>query len=152
MQLISAYGKRGPVTSFKLATYTDVIDNSTSVGTNSLVLSVFFESGTGSQVKIRIKSQLGGMDRMYYFYFEQLNQFHFGNLEPGDRFTMNMWVTSKGDEDTAVVRNYTFYDSTYPTEPTIVTSITVTEHTIHFGWTNPLYFQVGKAKHLIVTY
>ena len=57
-----------------------------------------------------------------------------------------MWVKSKGDEATAVVRNYIFYDSTHPIEPTIVTSILVTEHTVAFGWTNPVYFEVRHIK------
>ncbi|XP_075250733.1 uncharacterized protein LOC142342939 [Convolutriloba macropyga] len=51
------------------------------------------------------------------------------------------YTNDRGDPPVAVVRNYTFQESTYPVEPTIVTAVTVTEHTMHFGWTNPEYFQ-----------
>ena len=74
--------------------------------------------------------------------FRLINQYHFGDLDPGDSYTVDMWVTSLGDDVTAVVRSYTFYDSTYPIEPTMVTAVTVTEHTVHFGWINPVYFEV----------
>ena len=52
------------------------------------------------------------------------------------------YTNDRGDPPVAVVRNYLFQESTYPVEPTIVTAVTVTEHTIHFGWTNPVYFEV----------
>ena len=71
-----------------------------------------------------------------------INQYHFGDLDPGDYYTVEMWVTSLGDDVTALVRSYTFYDHTYPIEPTISTAVTVAEHTMHFGWTNPVYFEV----------
>ena len=77
------------------------------------------------------------------YFFSRFNKYQFGDLFPGDRYTINMWAVSKGDEKTAVVRNYTFYDSTYPLEPTIATEVTVTEHTVHFGWTNPVYFSAS---------
>ena len=69
--------------------------------------------------------------------------FQFGDLDPGDRYTIELTVTSLGNEDTASVRNYTFIEMTYPVEPTIVTEINVTERTIGFGYTNPLYFEVN---------
>ncbi|XP_075258482.1 uncharacterized protein LOC142350517 [Convolutriloba macropyga] len=141
MQLTSAYGKKGLVTSFKVATYTDVIENSTSVGTEDLFLSVTIESGTGASIKFRITGQLGGIDRSYFHDFGLINQYHFGDLDPGDYYTVEMWVTSLGDDVTALVRSYTFYDHTYPIEPTISTAVTVAEHTMHFGWTNPVYFE-----------
>ncbi|XP_075239393.1 uncharacterized protein LOC142334949 [Convolutriloba macropyga] len=140
MQLTSAYGKKGPVTSFMMATFTDVIQASTLVGTADLLLSVSFESGTGSEVRLHITGQLSGIDRHYYHDYARINKFQFGELFPGDLYTINMWAVSKGDENTAVIRNYTFYDSTYPLQPTIVTEITVTEHTIHFRLSNPVYF------------
>ncbi|XP_075258494.1 uncharacterized protein LOC142350529 [Convolutriloba macropyga] len=141
IQLTSAYGKKGVVTSFKVATYTDEIDNSTTVGTDDLVLFVDFESGTGSEVELQITGQLSGIDRIYFFSFALSNVYHFGDLDPGDLYTISMKVTSLGDVNTAVNRSYTFYDSTYPIEPTIFTTVTVTEHTMHFGWTNPVHFQ-----------
>ncbi|XP_075265081.1 uncharacterized protein LOC142357319, partial [Convolutriloba macropyga] len=140
MQLTSAYGKKGPVTSFVVATYTDVIEASTVSGTVDLLLSVSFESGTGKEVRLRITGQLSGIDRQYYHEYARFNKYQFGDLFPGDLYTVEMWSVSKGDENSAVVRNYTFSDSTYPLEPTIVSEVTVTEHTIHFGWTNPVYF------------
>ena len=76
-------------------------------------------------------------------FFSRFNKYQFGDLFPGDLYTIEMWAVSKGDENSAVVRNYTFSDSTYPLEPTIVTEVTVTEHTIHFGWTNPVYFSAS---------
>ena len=85
-----------------------------------------------------------------HFSFRTINSFRFSDLDPGDLYTIEMSVISlgrrytsnRGDPPVAVVRNYTFHESTYPVEPTIVTDITVTEHTIHFGWTNPAYFEV----------
>ena len=60
------------------------------------------------------------------------------------------YTNDRGDPPVAVVRNYTFQESTYPVEPTIVTAVTVTEHTMHFGWTNPEYFQASIHKNFVL--
>ncbi|XP_075250736.1 uncharacterized protein LOC142342943 [Convolutriloba macropyga] len=149
MQLTSAYGKKGPIESIEQAAYTDKLTNSTSSATEMVVLNVIFESGTGSEVLIGIKGQLGTIQREYSYNFAIANSFRFSDLDPGDLYTIEMSVISlgrrytndRGDPPVAVVRNYLFQESTYPVEPTIVTAVTVTEHTIHFGWTNPVYFE-----------
>ncbi|XP_075264193.1 uncharacterized protein LOC142356110 [Convolutriloba macropyga] len=114
-----------------------------------IVLNVFIESGTGSEIKIAITGELGTVEQEHSYNFATINSFRFSDLDPGDLYTIEMSVISlgrrytsnRGDPPVAVVRNYTFHESTYPVEPTIVTDITVTEHTIHFGWTNPAYFE-----------
>ena len=45
------------------------IFNSSKVDTRDVILSVRFESGTGSSVKIRITGELGTIDREYYYSF-----------------------------------------------------------------------------------
>ena len=75
-----------------------------------------------------------------------INMYQFVDLDPGDLYTIEMVVLSLGDDVTRVERRYTFYDSTHPLQPTIVTNVTVTEHAVHFGWTNPVYFQVCPDK------
>ena len=74
--------------------------------------------------------------------FRLIYSFQFGDLDPGNRYTIQLNATSLGDDETASVRSYTFVEVTNPVEPTIVTEIYVTEHTLGFGYTNPLYFQV----------
>ncbi|XP_075243813.1 uncharacterized protein LOC142338066 [Convolutriloba macropyga] len=66
MQLTTAYGKKGPVTSLRVSTYTDTIQNSSTSGTVDLVLTVSFESGTGREIRLQITSELAGLDRKYY--------------------------------------------------------------------------------------
>ena len=68
--------------------------------------------------------------------------YQFVDLDPGDLYTIEMVVLSLGDDVTRVERRYTFYDSTHPLQPTIVTNVTVTEHAVHFGWTNEIFYQV----------
>ncbi|XP_075255812.1 uncharacterized protein LOC142348373 isoform X2 [Convolutriloba macropyga] len=148
LQLTSAYGKKGPITKIEQATYTDVIFNVTSSTTDMIVLSLRFESGTGSEVIMGIKGQLGGIHRKYYCNFALINSYRFPDLDPGDLYTIEMTAISLGGRQSgegggavAVIRNYTFTESTFPIQPTIATTITVTQHTIHFGWTNPVFFQ-----------
>ena len=79
---------------------------------------------------------------MSYIVSRLVGLYHFGDLDPGDYYQIQMWVTSLRVDVTAVVRSYNFYAATYPIEPTIVTAVTITEHTMNFGWTNPVYFEV----------
>ena len=70
MQLTSAYGKKGPVTSLVQSMFTDVIENSTETTDTSLLLHVTFESGMGTLIKIGLKGELGTIQRKYYYNFQ----------------------------------------------------------------------------------
>ena len=70
MQLTSAYGKKGPVTSLVQSMFTDVIANSTGATETSLQLHVTFESGVGTLVTIGLKGELGTIQRNYYYNFQ----------------------------------------------------------------------------------
>ncbi|XP_075265258.1 uncharacterized protein LOC142357530, partial [Convolutriloba macropyga] len=69
MQLTSAYGKKGAVTSFVQSTFTDVITNSTETTEHSVLLDVKFESGVGNKVKLELKGELGSIQREYFYEF-----------------------------------------------------------------------------------
>ena len=70
MQLTSAYGKKGAVTSFVQSMFTDVITNSTDATENSLLLDITFESGLGNVIKFGLKGEQGFIEREYFYNFQ----------------------------------------------------------------------------------
>ena len=75
MQLTSAYGKKGPVTSLVQSMFTDVITNSTYTSDTGIILNVNFESGLGAMIKIGLMGQLGSIQREYFYVFQLVFEF-----------------------------------------------------------------------------
>ena len=66
----------------------------------------------------------------------------FGDLDPGDLYTIEMSVESEGANP--VYRNYTFADSTFPVPPVISAIGNVTSNSIDFIWDQPEGFHKVK--------
>ena len=70
MQLTSAYGKKGPVTSLVQSMFTDVIANSTEAMDTGIILRLDFQSGFGTLVKIGLMGEQGSIRREYFYLFQ----------------------------------------------------------------------------------
>ena len=89
-------------------------------------------TGWDQQYNLKITGVLGYVLRL-------INNFLFGDLDPGDLYTMEMLVESAGKSP--VFRNYTFLDSTFPLPPVVapVGDVTV-DNTLYISWTPPQGF------------
>ena len=68
-----------------------------------------------------------------------INQFLFGDLDPGDLYTLEVSAASEGTNP--VYRNYTLFDSTFPLPPVIAPVGEVTKNnTLYISWTPPQGF------------
>ena len=59
----------------------------------------------------------------------------FGDLDPGDLYTVEMSVESEGENP--VHRRYNFTDSTYPVPPAVSSTENVTSNSIDIAWDKP---------------